>query len=46
MCDEEMPAPGSTDDFPAVEVGSVDTIISAAQLHPAIIDAIEDGLRR
>ncbi|MER5792270.1 carboxyl transferase domain-containing protein [Streptomyces sp. NPDC001980] len=30
----------------AVEVGSVDRIISAAQLRPAIIDAIETGLRR
>jgi acetyl/propionyl-CoA carboxylase alpha subunit/acetyl-CoA carboxylase carboxyltransferase component len=29
----------------AVEVGSVDTIISAAQLRPAIIDVIENGLR-
>ena len=30
----------------AVEVGSVDAIISVAQLRPAIIDAIELGLRR
>jgi acetyl-CoA carboxylase carboxyltransferase component len=30
----------------AVEVGSVDAIISAAQLRPAIIKAIEDGLAR
>jgi acetyl-CoA carboxylase carboxyltransferase component/biotin carboxyl carrier protein len=30
----------------AVEVGSVDAIISVAQLRPAIIDAIERGLRR
>lgn len=30
----------------AVEVGSVDRIISAAHLRPAIIDAIETGLRR
>jgi acetyl/propionyl-CoA carboxylase alpha subunit/acetyl-CoA carboxylase carboxyltransferase component len=29
----------------AVEVGSVDAIISVAQLRPAIIDAIERGLR-
>jgi acetyl/propionyl-CoA carboxylase alpha subunit/acetyl-CoA carboxylase carboxyltransferase component len=29
----------------AVEVGSVDKIISSAQLRPAIIEAIEDGLR-
>jgi acetyl/propionyl-CoA carboxylase alpha subunit/acetyl-CoA carboxylase carboxyltransferase component len=29
----------------AVEVGSVDAIISAPQLRPAIIDAIEQGLR-
>jgi hypothetical protein len=28
----------------AVEVGSVDAIISVAQLRPAIIDAIERGL--
>jgi acetyl/propionyl-CoA carboxylase alpha subunit/acetyl-CoA carboxylase carboxyltransferase component len=30
----------------AVEVGSVDAIISVAQLRPRIIDAIEHGLRR
>jgi acetyl-CoA carboxylase carboxyltransferase component len=30
----------------AVEVGSVDAIISVAQLRPAIIDAIERGLTR
>jgi hypothetical protein len=30
----------------AVEVGSVDKIISAAQLRPAIIEAIEEGLSR
>jgi acetyl/propionyl-CoA carboxylase alpha subunit/acetyl-CoA carboxylase carboxyltransferase component len=30
----------------AVEVGSVDAIISVAQLRPAIIDAIERGLAR
>jgi len=30
----------------AVEVGSVDAIISVAQLRPRIIDAIEEGLRR
>lgn len=30
----------------AVEVGSVDAIISVAQLRPAIIDAIERGLHR
>jgi hypothetical protein len=29
----------------AVEVGSVDAIISVAQLRPKIIDAIERGLR-
>ena len=28
----------------AVEVGSVDAIISVGQLRPAIIDAIERGL--
>jgi acetyl-CoA carboxylase carboxyltransferase component len=30
----------------AVDVGSVDTIISVTRLRPSIIDAIEDGLRR
>src|SRR5579875_2264907 len=30
----------------AVEVGSVDEIVSVARLRPAIIDAIERGLRR
>jgi hypothetical protein len=30
----------------AVEVGSVDSIISAAQLRPRIIEAVEQGLRR
>jgi len=30
----------------AVEVGSVDAIISVARLRPRIIDAIEHGLRR
>jgi hypothetical protein len=30
----------------AVDVGSVDAIISVAQLRPSIIDAIEDGTRR
>jgi hypothetical protein len=30
----------------AVEVGSVDAIISVAQLRPRIIDAITSGLRR
>ncbi len=30
----------------AVDVGSVDAIISVTQLRPRIIDAIEDGLRR
>jgi hypothetical protein len=30
----------------AVEVGSVDAIISAAELRPAIINAIERGLER
>jgi ABC-type Zn2+ transport system substrate-binding protein/surface adhesin len=30
----------------AVEVGSVDAIISVAQLRPRIIDAITRGLRR
>ncbi|MGX6600942.1 ATP-binding protein [Micromonosporaceae bacterium Da 78-11] len=30
----------------AVEVGSVDTIISAAELRPRIIEAIEHGLKR
>ena len=29
----------------AVEVGSVDAIISAAELRPRVIDAIERGLR-
>jgi acetyl-CoA carboxylase carboxyltransferase component len=29
----------------AVEVGSVDAVITAAQLRPAIIDAVERGLR-
>jgi hypothetical protein len=30
----------------AVEVGSVDTIISAAELRPRIIEAIEHGMKR
>jgi hypothetical protein len=30
----------------AVEVGSVDEIISVAQLRPRIIETIEQGLRR
>ncbi|KAB2352507.1 ATP-binding protein [Actinomadura rudentiformis] len=30
----------------AVEVGSVDAIVSAAELRPRIIQAIEDGLKR
>jgi acetyl-CoA carboxylase carboxyltransferase component len=30
----------------AVEVGSVDTIVSAAELRPRIIEAIEHGLKR
>jgi hypothetical protein len=30
----------------AVEVGSVDAIISAAELRPRIIEAIEHGMKR
>jgi hypothetical protein len=29
----------------AVEVGSVDAIISAAQLRPRIVEAIENGMK-
>jgi hypothetical protein len=30
----------------AVEVGSVDAIISAAELRPRIVEAIENGMKR